>query len=205
VVLLAAATLRAQAQLQVSAPENGAVLKAGDALTVSVKAPPAAYQSVSIVGDGPFALSTGVSAPPYEYSYLIPADLPSGRYRFKAAGTTASGATVYSDPVEVDIERPDKPKKLESEWQSVTLAEQEDVALQIWGFFPDGAKIDLTRSVRAAYTSDRPGVVAVTPEGGVTGVGAGKAKITVKYGDKVLVVGVVITPNPAAASRAAHR
>ena len=197
--------MHAASQLQVVAPENGLVLNAGGAVTITVKAPPTAFQSVSVVGDGPFALSTGMSAPLYEYSYPIPADLASGRYRFKAAGATASGATVYSDPVEVDIERPDKPKKLESEWQSVTLGEQEDTPLQIWGVFADGSKIDVTRSVRATYSSDRPAVAAVSSEGGVTGVGAGKARITVKYGDKIIVVGIVITPNPAAASRAARR
>ena len=129
-------------------------------------------------------------------------DLAPGRYRLKAAGATASGETVYSDPIEVDIERGDKPKKLESEWQSVTLAEQEDTPLQVWGVFPDGSKIDVTRSVRAAYTSDRPTVAAVTKEGAISGVAAGKARITVKYDDKIVVVPVVVTPNGAGAKQA---
>ena len=202
VLWLATATLRAESPLQIVAPENGLVLSAGGALTVTVKAPPNVFRSVSIVGDGPFALSTGLTAPPYEYSYPIPADLAPGRYRLKAAGATASGETVYSDPIEVDIERADKPKKLESEWQSVTLAEQEDTPLQVWGVFPDGSKIDVTRSVRAAYTSDRPTVAAVTKEGAISGVAAGKARITVKYDDKIVVVPVVVTPNGAGAKQA---
>ena len=41
------------------------------------------------------------------------------------------------------------------------------------------------------------GVAAVSSEGTVSAVGAGKAKITVKYGDKVIVVQVVVTHNPA--------
>ena len=202
---LAAASLHAESQLQIVAPENGLVLPAGGALTVTIKAPPTSFQSVGVVGDGPFALSTGLPAPPYEYSYPIPADLPSGRYRLKAVGTTASGSMVYSDPVEVDIERADKPKKLQSEWQEVTLGEQEDTPLQVWGLFPDGSKIDVTRSALATYASDRPTVAAVTPEGGVKGVAAGKAKVTVKYGDKFVIVPVVITPNPAAGAKEARR
>jgi hypothetical protein len=205
VLWLATATLHSESQLQIVAPVNGLVLSAGGALTITIKAPPSAFQSVSIVGDGPFALSTGLSAPPYEYSYPIPANLAPGRYRFKAAGVKASGDTVYSDPVEVDVERADKPKKLESEWQSVTLGEQEDTPLQIWGVFPDGSKIEVTRSMRATYTSDKPTVAAVTSEGAISGVGAGKARITVKYGDKIIVVPVAITPNPGAGSKEARR
>ena len=99
VLWLATATLHAESRLQIVAPENGLVLGAGGALTVTIKAPPSAFQSVSVAGDGPFALSTGLSAPPYEYSYPIPADLASGRYRLKAVGATASGETVCSDPL----------------------------------------------------------------------------------------------------------
>jgi hypothetical protein len=193
---LASATLHAQSGLQVVTPETGAVLHAGEVLTVTVEAPPAAFQSVSIAGDGPFALSTPLAAPPYRYSYPIPADLAAGCYRFKAAGVTASGETVYSDPIEVDIERPDKPRKLQSEWQSLTMGDREKTTLQIWAVFADGSKIDVTRSTQTAYTSDRPEVTVVSSEGAVTAAGPGKAKITVRYGDKTLVVPVVITPAP---------
>ena len=105
----------------------------------------------------------------------------------------------------MDVERADKPKKLQSEWQSVTLGEQEDTPLQVWGVFADGSKVDVTRSTRATYTSDRPTVAAVTSEGGVSGVAAGKARITVKYDDKVVVVPVVVTPNPASGAKEARR
>lgn len=182
--------------MQIVSPANGAMVNAGDALTVTITAPPSAFQSVSIAGDGPFALSTGLTAPPYQYSYPIPADCALGRYRFKAAGATASGETVYSDPIEVDIERPDDARKLQSEIQSLTLGDHREVSLLIWGVFRDGAKIDVTRSQRTTYTSDRPAVAVVSSEGGVSAVGAGKAKITIKYGDKSIVVPVVITGNP---------
>jgi hypothetical protein len=197
VLWLATATLHSQSKLQIVSPENGAVLNAGGALTVTVKAPPSAFLSVSISGEGPFALSTGLTSPPYEFSYPIPADLASGHYRFKAAGVTESGETVYSRPMEVDIERPDEPRKLQSEWVSLTFGDQKDQPLLIWGVFPDGSKIDLTRSSRVTYTSDRPAVAVVSGDGGVSAVGAGKAKITVKYGDKTIIVPVVVTQNPA--------
>jgi hypothetical protein len=204
-VWLAGATLQAESQLRILSPENGAVVNAGDALSVTVKAPPSTFQSVSIVGDGLFALSTSLSAPPYQYSYPIPADFPSGCYRFKAAGVAASGETVYSDPIEVDVERPGEARKLQSEYQSLTFGDQKDLPLLIWAIFPDGSKIDVTRSRRTAYTSDRPAVAAVSTEGTVSAVGIGKARITVKYGDKTIVVPVVITHNPVMASALGSR
>jgi hypothetical protein len=196
VLWLAAATMHAESQLQVVSPENGSVFNAGSAFTVTIKALPSTFQSVSIVGDGVFALSTSLTTPPYRFSYPIPADSAPGRYRFKAAGVTVSGETVYSDPVEVDIERPDDARKLQSEWLSLTFGDQKDLPLLIWGIFPDGSKIDVTRSKRTAYASDRPGVAVVSSEGAVSAIGVGKAKITVKYGDKTVVVPVVITQVP---------
>lgn len=203
---LAGATLQAESQLRILSPDNGAVVNAGGALTVTVKAPPAAFQSVSIVGDGLFALSTSLTAPPYQYSYPIPADFASGCYRFKAAGVTASGATVYSDPIEVDVERPGEARKLQSEFLSLTFGDQKDLPLLIWAIFPDGSKIDVTRSKRTAYTSDRPAVAAVSSEGTVSAVSAGKARITVKYGDKnIVVVPVNVTHNPVMATALGSR
>ena len=61
----------------------------------------------------------------------------------------------------MDIERPDEAKKLQSEWLSLTFVDEKDLALQIWGMFPDGSKIDVTRSTRITYTSDRPAVAVV--------------------------------------------
>jgi hypothetical protein len=196
IVWLAGATLGAEVQLQIVSPANGAVVNAGGALSVTITAPPSAFQSVSIAGDGPFALRTSLSAPPYQYSYTIPADFASGCYRLKAAGVTASGETVYSDPLEVDVEQPGDAKKLQSEYLSLTFADQLDLPLLIWAISPDGSKVDVTHSKRTAYTSDRPTVATVSSDGTVSAVGIGKAKITVKYGEKSIVVPVVITRNP---------
>jgi hypothetical protein len=196
VLWLATATLHADSRLQITSPKNGAVYNAGGALAITVQAPPSAFRSISIVGDGLFALSTSLTVPPYQFSYPIPADAASGRYRFKAAGVEASGETVYSDSIEIDVERSDDVRKLQSEWVSLTFGDEKDLPLLIWGTFADGSKIDVTRSKRTTYTSDRPTVAVVSSEGGVSAVGIGKAKITVKYGDKSVIVPVVITQNP---------
>jgi hypothetical protein len=205
----ATATLQADPQLQIVSPDSGVTVVAGSALTVIVKADTAGFQSVIVAGEGPFALSTSVTAPPYQFSYLIPLNSPEGRYILKAVGTTASGETVASAPIEMDIERADRAVRLQSEWQSLTFGEERDMPLQIWGIFPDGTKTDVTRSRRTTYTSDRPTVAVVSSEGAVSAVGVGKAKITVRYDDKAVVVPVIIsrTPgqNPDPDSKAAHR
>ena len=197
VLLLAAAPLYADSRLQVVLPESGMVVSAGGELIVSVEVAPSAFQSLSIVGDGPFALSTAIrsSSDPYQYrqfSCPIPPGFASGRYHFKAVGVTGSGSTVYSDTVEVDVERSDRPKILLSEGQTLTLGKQEKAPLVIWGLFEDGSKIDLTRSTRIIYASDRPAVATVSREGGVSATGAGKARIAVQYAARTTVVPVVV-------------
>ena len=201
VLWLATAPLYADSRLQVVLPESGMVVSAGGELIVSVEAAPSAFQSLSIVGDGPFALSTAIAASPdpnqyRQFSCPIAPGVASGRYRFKAAGVTASGSTVYSDTVEVDVERSDRPKMLLSEWQTLTLGKQEKARLVIWGLFEDGSKTDLTRSTRIVYASDRPAVATVSREGGVSAAGAGKARIAVLYGTRTAVVPVVVKPSP---------
>lgn len=195
-VLLAGSTLHAEDQLQVVSPANGALVNAGGVLTVTIKTPPSAFQSVSVVGDGPFALSTNLSAPPYQYSYAIPADFASGSYKFKAAGVTASGETVYSEQLEVDIEQPGEAKKLQSEYLSLTFGDAQDQPLLIWAISAEGSKADVTHSKRMAYASDRPTVATVSSNGTVSPVATGKARITAKYGDKSLIIPVVITRTP---------
>jgi len=192
---LAMATIPAVSQIQVVAPEKGAVVNAGGTLTVTIKAPPGMFQSVSVVGEGPFALSTTLNAPPYQCSYTIPADSALGRYQLKAAGLKPSGETVYSESIEIYIERPDEVKTLKSEWLSVTLGDLKDQTLLIWGIFGDGSKVDVTRSKRTTYSSDKPSVVQVSSDGTLSAAGVGKAKITVRYGDKVLVIPVTNSHN----------
>ena len=191
VLCLAVGMLRADGQLQIASPN---AVYAGASLTVTVNATGDPLQSVSIVGDGPFELTTCLTAPPYKYSYSIPANFPSGRYKFKAVGVTASGANILSDQAEVDVEQIEKPKKLQSEFLSFTVGEHENVTLVIWGIFADGSKDDLTRSTQISYTSEHPAVAEMSADGGLRGVSAGKAKITVKYADRTIVVPVSVVP-----------
>jgi hypothetical protein len=192
---LGAAILQAQDQLEIVSPGNGQLVSAGSQLTVTINASAARLQKVSLTGDGPFSHSAVFSAPPYRFSYLIPANQPAGRYGMKAEGITESGAPVRSQTIEVDIECADKPKKLQSEWQTLSVAERDTAKLLIWGVFADGSRVDLTRSSQMTYSSDRADVAAISGDGVISGSVAGKARITAKYADKSLVVPVVVTVN----------
>jgi hypothetical protein len=189
ILCLAVGMLRADEQLQIVSPNT---IYAGASLAVTVNTTGGVLQSVSIAGDRPFELTTCLTAPPYKYSYTIPANFPSGRYKFKAVGVTAPGATIFSDQAEVDVEQVEKPKKLQSEFVSLTVGEHENVTLVIWGIFADGGKVDLTRSTQISYISDHPPVAEISAEGSVKGVSAGKAKITAKYADRTIVVPVSV-------------
>jgi hypothetical protein len=63
------------------------------------------------------------------------------------SGATESGATVHSETIEVDIECADKPRKLQSEWQTLSVSDHDTAKLVSWGVFADGSKVDLTRSL----------------------------------------------------------
>jgi hypothetical protein len=190
---LSAAALAAQDSLEIVSPKKGDVINEGRELTLTIKPPAGRFQNISVIGEGPFALRTSISSPPYRFSYTIPADLAAGRYRLRAEGVAESGATVCSEPFEIDVEPGEKPKKVQSEWQQLRVGEHETAMLSIWGDFADGSRIDLTRSAQIAYASDRPEIAAVSAEGAVSGTAAGKARITVKYADKTIAVAVIVT------------
>ena len=193
VLCFTATLLHAGTQLEIVSPENGLRVMAGSELKVTIKASGDSFQAVSIEGDGPFLLSTPVSRPPFEFSYVISPVIPSGRYRFHAVGVYAAGQTLQSEPVEVDIEQREIPKRIEAQAPSLYISEHETAALQIWGILADGSKVDVTRSSQMAYTSDRPSVATVDSEGNVSGVKAGKAKVTARYADNVTAIQVGVT------------
>jgi hypothetical protein len=70
----------------------------------------------------------------------------------------------------------------------------ESRVLEVTGHFSDGPDALLTRSKLTTYESSATSVVTVDGTGGVTAVGPGTARITVKNGNAILVVPVRV-PN----------
>jgi hypothetical protein len=187
--------LRAQPTLKITSPADGTVVSSGQTLVVKVGAAPAAFQRVLVVGDDPIGESQILTSPPYEFQLQIPSDIDSGTYSLTAVGIIRIGSPVYSDPITVDIERPDSPQRLRSALSTLGFDYVGDnITLVVTGFFADGSRVDLTHSTLTKYTSDTPTVATVDDQGLVTGTAPGSAKITIRNGDAIVLVPVTV-PN----------
>jgi len=96
--------------------------------------------------------------------------------------TVSYGGETVSLPVEVDVI-----SKLQADQRKVYVHPGVAQTLKLTAFLADGEKVDVTD--KAEWTSSDAEVVTV--EGGVvSGVGAGKAKLTARYGGKTVTIPV---------------
>ncbi|WNC15711.1 Ig-like domain-containing protein [Brevibacillus brevis] len=100
----------------------------------------------------------------------------------KTKVTVAYGGKTVTIPVEVDVI-----SKLELDQKKVYVKPGDFLTLKLTATLSNGSKVDVTE--KAEWTTSDAKVVTV--EGGVvTGVGSGKAKLTVKYGGKTVTLPV---------------
>ena len=189
---ISATTLFGAPSVRIISPADGAWLVPGKTITVKVEATPLAFTAVYFGGSGPFAGFDGLTEPPYQFSFSIPADCRSGAYGLTAVGVTSTQEKIVST-IMVNIERTDSPRVLDPGIESYYFDKVGDAhSMVVWGVFADGSKVDLTESKRLTYTSDRPTVAKVLPQARIKAVGIGTARITIKYGDKTVVVPLTI-------------
>ncbi len=181
--------------LRIASPVNGSRIESGSRLTISVEADPGAFVFVYIAGSLPGANSM-LHVRPYRFTLEVPRTLPSGDYTVNATGYVAPGQKGASDAVTVDIERPDRPARLESEASVLRFhALGASLRVLITGTYSDGSSVVLDNSRLSSYQSDRPSVATVDSAGRVTACGFGSANITVTNMGTKLVVPVVVTPS----------
>jgi hypothetical protein len=179
--------------VKITSPKDGALVISGQLLTVTVDATPFAFQKVFLEGEDPIRTSKMLTAPPYEFQISIPLDFVPGTRMFNAVGVIRPGFTVDSDPITIDIERPDSPRELRTDSRSgLYLNVGHSLTFPIFGVFGDGSEIDLGHSTRTAYLSDNTAVTTVESNGLVTAAGPGSAKITVTNGDAALTIPVIV-------------
>ena len=172
--------LHAQA-LQITSPANGTVVAPGQNIGVTV-ASSGTFQEVVVIGTGPIGMSPILTAPPYQFSVAIPADMVPGQYWLTADGITAPGQGTTSGSISLTVERPDNPVSLSAQPGVMSFRLTEDQCpLMVVGTFPDGSLIDVTASSYISYQSDAPSVAAVDGDGHVTAVAPGSANITAAY------------------------
>src|SRR5712671_2655253 len=91
VIVLATASVcpAQQPQLAISAPADGAVFNPGQTITVTVTSPAnVSFNSVGVIGEGPFGLSNLATAVPAQFSFTVPSNALPGKYMLTADGTT---------------------------------------------------------------------------------------------------------------------
>lgn len=89
----------AQPSLEITAPADGAVVRPGQTLSVSVKTSKS-YAMVALLGKDFFLVLT----PPYTSSIQIPKDMKAGVYQLTAQGAPGSEESDSSAPITIDVE-----------------------------------------------------------------------------------------------------
>ncbi|HXN46578.1 MAG TPA: Ig-like domain-containing protein [Bryobacteraceae bacterium] len=184
-VLQMAASTSAQT-LRITSPADGAIVHAGQTLTVVVTVLGGGFpEGVGLVasssqGMGGWGCTQVLLAPPYVFKMPIPADVPSRPYTLSAMGAIAPGETVDSNKVPIHIEAPATPVKLKNELPTLGLAYVgEKSPLLVTAIFADGSRTAVTDSSLTTYVSDNAAVATVDKDGIVTATGPGKASITI--------------------------
>jgi len=103
----------AQPQLRITSPKDKTVFGPGDKVDVNVEGSGANFEGV-LVGVGSLPIKAFTS-PPFRYSLEIPAAIESGKYSIMAHGWVKPGEAVDADPVDLIVDRRDRPITLRLE------------------------------------------------------------------------------------------
>ncbi len=185
--------------LKITEPKDGAVVYAGQMMTVVVEASPeSAFRGIVIFGGDAIGVSPVLTGPPYRFSIGIKANARPRRYTITADGVIGPGKGARSELVNIQVERSDSPLSLTAAPAVLDFREVGDQCpVAAVGKFADAPRIDLDESSYVRYDSDNPSVATVTGDGHVTAAGFGSAKITIEYKGRSIVVPVTVR-NPAA-------
>ncbi len=187
-------------QLQISTPPDGTVVHPGETVSVTVTSPAGvAFSQVGVIGQDPLGLSDIATSVPATFSFTIPTDIRCGTYMLTADGTTASGESVESATILIDVERPDVPVSLSPLMPGITFeAQGEQSPVVVLATFSDGSILDVTRSSYLAYSSANTGIATVDSNGVVTGVSAGSTLVKAIYSLNGQLVRVLLNKEEAA-------
>ncbi len=169
----------AQAKVQITSPQDGAVFRPGDIVHVSVSASGAMFQGVFILTEDPIDPPMPVNFPPYRFSLHIPRDITPGKYMLTASAAIAVGDSVDSETILIDIERPDDPVSMTTFPTQLDMNVGDRSTLQVTGHYADGSKANLNQSTKTTMVSESPRIVTATDSGSVTAVSPGSTVIFV--------------------------
>jgi hypothetical protein len=188
-----------QPLLTITSPGSGTLLQEGQTYTITISFDPS-VQNIGIDAEFPVP-DIQPTSDPSKFSLTLPMTIPPGTYHLTAQGSNSSGG-VQSDPVPIDIERPDDPVQLWAEPLSLNFKEVgAQRGIIVYGTFADGTKLIISSSSKTFYVSDNTQVATVTGNGLgfglVTAVAPGQGSIIVQSGPSLSFPVVVTVAQPA--------
>ena len=189
------------ADVQITAPVSGTIVKPGQSFSVTVTSPNStAFTTVMVVAPDPFGFSTLQTGVPTRVSFTVPAEIACQSYAFTAVGRTASGRNVESVPILIDVERPDLPTLVSTPTSEIMMsAPGETAPLILLAKFADGIVLDVTHSSKVAYSSTNTKVATIDVNGIVTAVSPGRVFVKAAYtvaGKRIPTAIPVSVPTP---------
>lgn len=191
-----AGVLLAQPSLRITSPADGTVVHPGESVKVRVEVS-GKFQLVFVIAGDPIGMATPLrSAPPYEFTLYVPTDVAPKSFGLSADGVIEPGHNANSPVVWIHTEEPNgAPLKFSVDHPELELRVGNGRSvLTAEGTFPDGRTVVLSHSRYTAFRSSDARVAEVSPDGVVTPLAAGSAKITVTYRDSSVVVPVTVLP-----------
>ncbi len=169
--------------LEIASPTNGTIVNPGQSLSVTVTSSNTSYSNVALIGEGPIGLNSSLQTTvPAQFTVNIPNNIVCEPYMLTASGQTTSGSTIDSDPITVDVERPDMPVSVNALMSSVTLdAPGESFPIKLFAVFGDGSALDVTNSSYVSYSSNSPNLFSVDASGDVTALAPGYGWVVASY------------------------
>jgi len=169
-------------QLQITSPEDHAIVPSGQPLSVTVTSPTKTeFSLVAAVGPEPFGFSGSAKSLPAHFTFEIPAHTSSGLHSLYLMGLTVSDQRVDGPSIEVDIERPDMPLSLEVDFSTLYFGDPgERIPLRVLATFIDKSVVDVTESTYLTLESLDPSVASID-RGSVVSVAPGLTYVCVTY------------------------
>jgi hypothetical protein len=123
-----------------------------------------------------------------------------GMYPLVADGVTESGVHMPSNRFWIDVEPPDKPISIKTEFDSYELLLDKSPQMEVSGpvtvydTYKDGSVVTLTASTQTTYVPEDPSIIKITAYGIIHPLKLGATYLDVHVGTQMLRVPVVVKP-----------
>lgn len=196
------AIVQSSQALVLTSPQHGATFKEDDSIKLVAELSPGQTELIEsvrfIVSELADVCPNKIQTHPrYECSFILPPGSPR-TISIMAYAVTSIGP-IYSQEVNINVALPSAitlqalKSMMGNRYYFSRLTQKRQIYIQ--GIYSDGVERDLEKGeTGTTYTSSNEKIVTVNADGLATAIGAGTAQITVRNGDKKLVIDVVVQP-----------